>query len=311
MWNDRWDDFAILPFAYYRGIDPGNAGFGHAHGPGHLIKPELPHSTPDLIGVDLTHVIPSADFASAKGGGGGGGGPKGGGGGSTFTAVDYTSGSADGSGFNITLQFKGSWTESLYNTFTIAADLLTQLITGDVADVTVVGLKGGPRVVDDIVISAELTAIDGVGGILGQAGPTSVRTGSYLPATAVMQFDSADAAAYETRGLFDDIVFHEMAHSLGFGSIWDFLGLVDGGLYDGANAVAEYGGLIPVETDGGSGTAGSHWDDDTFGNEIMTGYIDLEGNVFSEMSAAAFADLGYAIGDYTQLAWVGATYQFA
>ena len=50
--------------------------------------------------------------------------------------------------------------------------------------------------------------------------------------------------------------------------------------------------VIDVETDGGSGTAGSHWDDATYGNELMTGYID-EANYFSSMSAGSFGDLGY------------------
>ena len=50
--------------------------------------------------------------------------------------------------------------------------------------------------------------------------------------------------------------------------------------------------MINVETEGGSGTAGSHWDDATYGNELMTGYID-QSNYFSSMSAASFGDLGY------------------
>ena len=55
-----------------------------------------------------------------------------------------------------------------------------------------------------------------------------------------------------------------------------------------------------VEQDGGSGTAGSHWDEDTFHNELMTGYIDSGSNPFSAMSAASFADLGYVLsGTYT------------
>ena len=38
---------------------------------------------------------------------------------------------------------------------------------------------------------------------------------------------------------------------------------------------------FPVEQDGGSGTAGSHWDEETFGNELMTGYVntDDDGNI--------------------------------
>ena len=107
---------------------------------------------------------------------------------------------------------------------------------------------------------------------------------------------------------FADVVLHEMAHSLGFGSIWDRLGLVTNGLYTGQNALAEYlqmggsGSGIPVEQDGGSGTAGSHWDEETFNNELMTGYINEGFNPFSEMSAASFADLGYVITqDYASL----------
>ena len=47
--------------------------------------------------------------------------------------------------------------------------------------------------------------------------------------------------------------------------------------------------------DGGSGTAGAHWDEETFHNELMTGYINDGANPYSAMSAASFADLGYTI----------------
>ena len=109
--------------------------------------------------------------------------------------------------------------------------------------------------------------------------------------------------------VFAHVVLHEMAHSLGFGSIWDRLGLVTNGLYTGANALAEYldmggtGSGIPVEQDCGAGTAGSHWDEETFQNELLTGYIDAGENYFTEMSAASFADLGYTIRtDYAVIA---------
>ena len=65
-------------------------------------------------------------------------------------------------------------------------------------------------------------------------------------------------------------------------------------------------GFIPVEQDGGSGTAGSHWDEETFGNELMTGYINEGQNYFTAMSAASFDDLGYVIrSDYAALAESG------
>jgi len=290
---------------------PGNSGFGLAHRID--LKPDLPLSTKEVVGIDLTRRIDYSDVAYAKGGGSGGGGSGGGG---TVSFAPYTSGPINAAaGYNITIEFKGSWTQAYYDVFVGAANRLTTLIIGDLPNVTVYGSKGGPRTVDDIVITAELGAIDGLYGVLGQAGPTALRTSSSLPATAQMKFDIADVDA---MGLatFADVVLHEMAHSLGVGSIWDRLGLVSNGLFTGANAVREYramGGTlsgIPVEQDGGSGTAGSHWDEETFGNELMTGYIDAGENYFTAMSAASFADLGYVISpDYANLSDPG--YVFA
>jgi hypothetical protein len=291
-------------------IGGGESGFVHARGLD--LRPDLPLSTDKLTGVDLTHIIHTSDVAAARGGGGHGGGGGGGGGGTTF--APYTAGAADGSAtYDITIEFKGTWTLQLHDVFVNAAERLVDLIIGDVPDVTVFGSKGGPKVVDDIVISAELGNIDGAGGILGQAGPTSVRTASSLPATAQMQFDIVDVNAMGID-VFSQVVLHEMAHSLGFGSIWDRLGLVTNGVFTGENAVEQYhlmGGQaagIAVEQDGGSGTAGSHWDEQTFGNELMTGYINPGQNYFTEMSAASFADLGYTTsGNYS--GWADDGYQ--
>ena len=273
------------------------SGFGPGHPRALDLRPDLPLTTDQVVGIDLTHIIHTRDVASAKGGSGGGGG----GGGGTTSFAPYTSGPATASaGYNITIEFKGSWTQDLYNIFVSSADRLTALIVGELPDVTVYGTKGGPKTVDDIVITAELGTIDGAGGVLGQAGPTALRTNGSLPATAQMKFDIVDVNAMGLD-VFADVVLHEMAHSLGLGSIWDRLGLVTNGLFTGANAVAEYlamggtGSGIPVEQDGGSGTAGSHWDEETFHNELMTGYINAGENYFTAMSAASFADLGYVI----------------
>jgi hypothetical protein len=287
--------------------DNGNSEFGHAHALD--LRVDLPQSTDKIVGIDLTHIIHADDVAAAKGGGGGGGHGGGGGGGTSTSFPTYTSGSTDGSGFNITVEFKGtSWTQDLHDLFVDSANWLTQLIIGDVPDVSVYGGKGGPKTVDDILITAELGNIDGLYGILGQAGPTAVRTDSSLPATATMKFDIVDVNAMGL-GVFAEVVQHEMSHSLGFGSIWDRLGLVENGLYTGENAFDEFiamggtGSGIPVEQDGGAGTAGSHWDEETFNNELMTGYINDGDNPFSAMSAASFADLGYTVSqNYASLA---------
>ena len=295
---------AIDHFNYSQlGQSPGNSDFGHVHGPGVDLKPELPTTTTDLRGLDLTSTVYTDDIASYSGGskvtgGGGAGGSTSG----TSGYGDFTTNIA-GSSYNITIHFDGSnWTVAEHQAFIDAANRISALITGDVPNVTVFGLKGGPKVVDDIYFTAQLKTIDGVGGILGQTGPTSLRTVGDLPATATMQFDSADAQHYVDTGQFGVIVLHEMLHGVGFGSIWSYLGLTSGSTFIGAHAEAEYGVLIgagptpvPLETGGGSGTAGSHWSEAVFDNELMTGYIDALPDPLSKMTVASLQDLGYVV----------------
>jgi hypothetical protein len=220
--------------------------------------------------------------------------------------TSYTSGQGTYgvvSDFNIEIVFEGDgWTQELQEDFILAAEYLSSIITGDVPNARRPG-------VDDIRISATITDIDGEGGVLGQAGPTQLRFFSKLPTTGIMEFDVADAQTFADEGLFDDIVLHEMIHTLGFGTIWTQLGLTEGSVrtddivFIGENALiaynAEFGDIaandpngVPVETDGGSGTAGGHWDEDLFVNELMTGFIDDE-NYLSAMTVASLEDLGY------------------
>ena len=282
----------------------------------------------------LIQFDPSGAFGlpSAKGGNGGGNGggkpPDGGGGGGGGDPVltEYTAGSADGeAGFDIQLDFAGgNWTATLQQAFIDTADYLVSVITDDIGG----GARYRGTVIDDLYISAEVTQIDGTGGVLGQAGPTAAWTTNDLTAAGQMQFDVADAADFFSRGLWDDIIIHEMMHVLGFGTLWNYgshAGLVQNGSeYVGPNALAAYNdalGLtgtgneetfIPVETDGGSGTAGGHWDEAALTNELMTGYINDDhdpystgDNVLSKFSVMALADLGYAI-DYTP--WTDTAY---
>jgi hypothetical protein len=248
---------------------------------------------------------------------GGGGGGSGGSGGSDGVYDDYFSGSSLGAdtnpggndpGFDIWIDFKGTWSYDLQQAFINAADYFTTIITADIGGG---GLYRG-KVIDDLYVTAELKAIDGTGGILGQAGPTAVWTAGNLTAAGQMQFDSADAQAFFDIGLWDDIVTHELMHVLGFGTLWDFgiHDLVSGEQYTGANALAAYldgtANFIPVETDGGSGTAGGHWneilsdyskDPGGLDNELMTGFID-DSNYLSKFSVMVLADLGYEV-DYS------------
>jgi hypothetical protein len=199
---------------------------------------------------------------------------------------------ADSNEYNVQINFVGSWNADLRDAFTRCAETISDIILGDIPNV---GVRRNS--IDDIAITASLGAIDGAGGVLGQAGWSQVRGGSYLPSRGMMEFDSADAAVYQAAGLFDDIVLHEMLHTVGFGTIWSYLGLASGSSFTGAAANAAYPGsdLVPLETDGGSGTAYSHWDEGSAlgANELMTGYIDGN-NYLSYTTIASLADLGYS-----------------
>lgn len=267
---------------------------------------------------DYTVIDKSLD---AKGGNGKGkpGGDTGDGGGTPTVTDTYTSGDPnvdDSQEYNITIEFVGEWPDNLKAAFIASADYLSTVIAGDLADVTYNG-----ELIDDVVIQASLADIDGTGGVLGQAGPTVVRTANYLPIEGIMEFDIADAQAYSDAGYFDDIVLHEMLHVLGFGTLWDYNNLVETtvdtmgtkrpiddiieSLYVGENALGEYGdAFLFVETDGGAGTAGGHWDEETYMLELMTGYIGYEdpetgvwsgANYLSDWSLASLADIGYVL----------------
>lgn len=214
----------------------------------------------------------------------------------------------DSAEYNVEVRFEGDWTPGLQVAVLDAANLIASVVTGDVPAALVAG-GAAAWVVDDVQITAELGPIDGEGGVVGQGGPTAIRVGSDLPALAWMRFDEADAAAMQDQGAWGGIVLHEMLHDLGFGTLWAALGLVeideDGAFYTGANGNAWYqalhpdlaaqtGGRIPIETDGGAGTAYTHWDEATFGDEVMTGYVDGETHV-SAMTIGSLADLGYRI----------------
>ena len=69
-----------------------------------------------------------------------------------------------------------------------------------------------------LMISSTLEQIDGVGGVLGSAGPTNVwnscLTVSFVGA---MTFDIDDISDLEAQGIFEGVILHEMGHVIGVG----------------------------------------------------------------------------------------------
>ena len=209
--------------------------------------------------------------------------------------------------FTITVVFLGGLTTAQKNAFKTAANRWSKVIVGDLPDVVVNG-----QVIDDVLIEASGTAIDGPGGILGQAGPTHLRPASagaakFIPAKGRMQFDTADLANMQANGTLKDVITHEMGHVLGIGTIWSTKGLLAGATtnnptFTGTNAKKEYGTLkgtgpaaVPVENTGGPGTANSHWRETVFRNELMTGFVAGPPNPMSRLTVASLKDLGYVV----------------
>jgi hypothetical protein len=226
--------------------------------------------------------------------------------------------------FNITLRFVTPVTDRHARLFRRSARRWQEIIVKDVPATTgtiprnFCGAFGTPVFsgrIDDILIDVLLTEIDGPGNVLGAAGPCALRLSDDLPVYGIMFFDTDDLDFIESFDLLDEVIIHEMGHVLGFGTVWDFprelLFNTEGRnpRFAGPAAVREWHelggrGRVPVEGQFGQGTALAHWDEKSFDNELMTGFLNLGENPLSDVSALSMRDLGYravAAGDPYQL----------
>jgi hypothetical protein len=205
------------------------------------------------------------------------------------------------------------------------------------ADVCFAGQPAFDDLVDDVRIYIDIAPIDGPGGSIGRAGPCFIRDGDGTVVVGRMSFDSEDLADLAPSEL-DALILHEMAHVFGFGTLWDDEGrnlLVDPSCPGGACSATDppgpdtryrgslgrqawraFGGAKsdggpPVENGetpsgllAGAGTRDSHWREGVLGDELMTGFLDFDGNPLSYLTLAALEDLGYRRIDYREAdAW--------
>lgn len=177
----------------------------------------------------------------------------------------------------------------------------------------------GDRLVDDLLIYADAREVDGLGGIFAGAGPCQVRSNTLLPIVGVMFFDIEDLEEMEEEqdGVhLDGTILHEMAHVMGFGTIWEALDLLKDPVdpddptgdedphFVGEEALAafdsiggddyEEGEPVPAQDLGGRGVVNGHWRESVFDTELMTPYLDGGvANPLSIVTLASFQDLGY------------------
>jgi hypothetical protein len=238
-------------------------------------------------------------------------------------------------GFDIDLLFfADAFTASQRDAFTTAADRWEAIVTGDLQSFPLDRAAnascgaGEPEIdviVDDLLIFVTSDPDGEEGGVLGIAGPCLSRTSGPdqgTNAVGFMEFDTFDLAILESDGDLVETIVHEMGHVLGLGTNWEFApyyelldydpsdgapdcatagGFFDRPEYTGAAGVAAYGDLggfgdVPVEESGGIGTQCGHWDEERFGNELMTGFLEKgQDNPLSEMTIASLEDIGLTV----------------
>jgi len=222
--------------------------------------------------------------------------------------------------FDITLAGLNSFSTAHQVAFTEAETFWENIITGYQPDYQ--KKRNSPDLTGITINTTSITS-DGVGNTLGSAGPTNFTNSFYYnykyAVAGVMNFDPADLSNMDSNGSLLNIIKHEMAHVLGLGTLWSDNGLYNtgSGEYTGAAGLSAYQAefdaaatFIPVELEGGTGTANGHWNEgngleltgitDSNGNdlrdELMTGIYYNNGKTFlSNTTISSFQDLGYTV----------------
>jgi hypothetical protein len=154
-------------------------------------------------------------------------------------------------------------------------------------------------VIEDVAILMAIGPIDGLNGTLARGGPCGYgRQQRPAVISGQMLLDEADVLA--TTTYLRDVVWHEIAHALGIGTLWqDSLRFVatDSVRYYGVNGNAQwraYGGPadgVPVEVN-----IEGHWRESHFNTEIMTPVAEgpLGSHPISRITIGALMDLGWS-----------------
>jgi len=162
-------------------------------------------------------------------------------------------------------------------------------------------------VIDDLYICVQIKKFDRKDeNIIASAAPKFARTKDEaagnpgLPVTGFLSINEDKVKDLIDDGIYQKTIEHEIAHVLGYGTLWGREGFTDSGggvcFYRGPNAVSEYRALsgcndLPLEGCG-------HWSE-CMGRELLTATIEPNtGTALSRVTIGALDDLGYVV-DYS------------
>ena len=201
-----------------------------------------------------------------------------------------------------------------------AADRWEEVIVGDLPNVNFASNPinewiGSPLnatirvndVVDDVRIFVGVQPMDEE--VWGAGTPLRIRFPSYLPSVAAFVLNPDVLEGWMPDDDLYALILHEMGHCLGFGTIWDDLGLLKNSSvynpsadtyffgFQARQAFDQFGGRayrgrkVPVEQDGSG-----HWRWSVFGDELMIGrWVWPYATPLSRITVASMADIGYEV----------------
>jgi hypothetical protein len=164
--------------------------------------------------------------------------------------------------------------------------------------------------IDDLFVAVRIDDLDGPGGLIARAGSLKpFKNGT--SGVGLLQYDLADLQKRLDNGTIEDVFFHELGHIITSPQTWGVRGLlqltsesITGLGFRGPKAVSEYNQLVgngstftsvPIEQNGGDGTALSHWDEEIFQDEIFTGYAADHKMPLSRLTIGLVEDIGYPV----------------
>ncbi|KAI9029487.1 hypothetical protein DFJ74DRAFT_658605 [Hyaloraphidium curvatum] len=175
------------------------------------------------------------------------------------------------------------------------------------------------KAVDDLLVVCTVDDFDD--DTLGEGGVWWTRP--RFPFLSKVRLNAAHAQNLADQGLLQDVVMHEMGHALGFGMVWDrpalnllsppdcfdrasrgdsFSASFTGTRACAANNNMGLAGAPKVQSAAGEAGACAHWDEGTYGAELMTSYIAAGGSPLSLLTVASLEDMGYVVNRSSE--WV-------